>query len=412
MVALKQIESCEVCGQAKLAPVINLGSHPLCDDLVPIGDTRQCELYPIEILYCANCRTAHQRFQIPKEVLFPRTYHYRARLTADVLSGMAVLVSACENQLGSLAGKNVLDVGCNDGSLLDQFSQKGTKTFGIEPTGAYNDALGRGHVLLNDYFSIDTATTFRDQHGCPDVITFTNVFAHIENLTELLSAVRILMAPHTLLVIENHYLGAVLSQAQFDTFYHEHPRTYSFTSFCAIAESLGAHFKDISFPFRYGGNVRVMLQAGRSENPAIDAQVQEIQRIETAFDQKFQVLNKSIGEWKARMSDKIRGLVKSYGPLPAKAFPGRAAILAKLLELDEHLISAVYEKPGSPKVGHFVPGTRIPIRSEVKFFSLPAQPPVLINFAWHIASEIEQYMRKNGFRGDILDIADFNTLGQ
>ena len=110
------------------------------------------------------------------------------------------------------------------------------------------------------------------------------------------------------------------------------PSTCCFTSFCAIAESLGAHFKDISFPFRYGGNVRVMLQAGRSENPAIDAQVQEIQRIETAFDQKFQVLNKSIGEWKARMSDKIRGLVKSYGPLPAKAFPGRAAILAKLLE--------------------------------------------------------------------------------
>ena len=44
MVALRQIESCEVCGQAKLESVIDLGSHPLCDDLVPVADTRQCEL--------------------------------------------------------------------------------------------------------------------------------------------------------------------------------------------------------------------------------------------------------------------------------------------------------------------------------------------------------------------------------
>ena len=92
MVALRQIESCEVCGQAKLESVIDLGSHPLCDDLVPVADTRQCELYPIEILYCANCRTAHQRFQVPKKILFSRNYHYRARLTADVVNGLAALV--------------------------------------------------------------------------------------------------------------------------------------------------------------------------------------------------------------------------------------------------------------------------------------------------------------------------------
>lgn len=404
MVALKQMTSCEVCGQTKLETVINLGSHPLCDDLVPVGDTRQCEEYPIEILYCANCRTAHQRFQVPKRVLFPSTYHYRARLTADVIKGMATLVEACESQLGSLAGKKVLDVGCNDGSLLDQFSKKGAKTFGIEPTGAYKDALGCGHELMNEYFSVDSATAFRERHGSPDIITFTNVFAHIENLTELLSAVKILMAPHTLLVVENHYIGAVLSQAQFDTFYHEHPRTYSFTSFCSIADSLGAHFENISFPSRYGGNIRVMLQAGGAQNPAIASQVEEIKRTESAFGQEFLTLNKSIVEWKDRMSRKIADLVKSHGPLPAKAFPGRAAILAKMLELDARLISAVYERPGSPKIGNYVPGTRIPIRSEEEFFALPAQPPVMINFAWHIASEIEQYMRKSGYRGEIVDI--------
>ena len=74
---LKSILNCEVCGNTSLKPVLNLGKHPMCDDLVPVGDPRVCKEYPIEILYCNVCRTGHQKFQVPKEELFPKSYHYR-----------------------------------------------------------------------------------------------------------------------------------------------------------------------------------------------------------------------------------------------------------------------------------------------------------------------------------------------
>ena len=231
-----EITTCEVCGARELSPVLDLGKQPLCDDLVPVGSSRQCELFPIEILYCQRCRTAHQRYQVPKVQLFPPTYHYRSRFTADVLSGMDELVASVEARLGSLADRTVLDVGCNDGSLLDKFAAKGAKTMGVEPTGAYEDALGRGHAVFNDFFSEDFARTIRRQHPRIDVITFTNVFAHIENLPALLSALALVMGEDTMLVVENHYLGAVLAKNQFDTFYHEHPRTYSLTSFAAYRQ--------------------------------------------------------------------------------------------------------------------------------------------------------------------------------
>src|ERR1041384_412396 len=93
----------------------------------------------------------------------------------------------------------------------------------------------------------------------PDVITFTNVFAHIEHLDNVLRALKRLMAEQTVVVIENHYLGAVLDGNQFDTFYHEHCRTYSYTSFVHIAESLGVRLLKVDFPSRYGGNIRVFL---------------------------------------------------------------------------------------------------------------------------------------------------------
>ena len=93
---LNQIDSCEVCGNGNLKESLNLGLHPLCDDLKVIGDLGRSSEFPIEILFCEVCKTAHQKYQVQKLVLFPDTYHYRARFTADVLKGMADLVATTE----------------------------------------------------------------------------------------------------------------------------------------------------------------------------------------------------------------------------------------------------------------------------------------------------------------------------
>lgn len=406
MTAANEIHSCEVCGNDSLEPVLDLGGHPMCDDLVAVGDSRTCREYPIEILYCAKCATAHQRFQVPKQELFPTTYHYRSRFTADVLNGMAALVDACEKRLGSLQGKLVLDVGCNDGSLLDFFRKKGARTVGIEPTDAYRDGLGKGHELLNGFFAPGTAREIRAKHGSPDVITFTNVFAHIENLPEVIEALKALMSPGTMLVVENHYLGAVLDRHQFDTFYHEHPRTYSLTSFQHIARSLGVALSGVEFPARYGGNIRVFM--GGPEVAAADGapSVASVLEVEARFGERLRRMQGQVGQWKSAMTARIRDLVARNGKLSAKAFPGRAAILVKLLGVDSDSIEAVYEKPGSMKIGHYLPGTRIPIRSDDDLFALARKPPVMLNLAWHISAEIRDYLAKRGYAGQVVDILD------
>jgi hypothetical protein len=406
MTQANEIHSCEVCGNLELEPVLDLGSHPLCDDLVEVGSDRACAEYPIEILYCAQCVTAHQRFQVPKRELFPKTYHYRSRFTADVLNGMSALVDATALRLGTLQDKLVLDVGCNDGSLLDFFRAKGARTVGIEPTDAYRDGVGKGHDLINGFFSPETARDIGAKHGPPDVITFTNVFAHIENLPEVIEALRILMSPTTMLVVENHYLGAVLDRHQFDTFYHEHPRTYSLTSFQRIARSLGVALSAVEFPSRYGGNIRVFMGGPKSAGSADAASLDEVLRKEQGFGARLRAMQGEVRKWKADMGERIRSLAARHGRLPGKAFPGRAAILVKLLGIDKDSIDAVYEKPGSMKIGHYLPGTRIPIRSDEDFFALAKKPDVILNLAWHISPEIQAYLRNNGFRGEVVDILD------
>ena len=401
--------TCEVCGHDRLYSVLNLGAHPMCDDLIRVGDSRVCREYPIEILYCETCRTAHQRYQIPKQDLFPSTYHYRSRFTADVLNGMASLVDSCVQRFGSLAGKRVVDIGCNDGSLLGFFRKQGAVTIGIEPTDACLDARQNGHVAYNGYLSEKLAAEVRAAHGAADFIVFTNVFAHIEDLREVIRSLRELMSPSTVIVIENHYLGSVLDGNQFDTFYHEHPRTYSFTSFQHIARSLGLTLAGVEFPARYGGNIRVYL--GGSPTPASGAvDLQQLSVRESKFAEQFGALRLNIERWRASKRAMIDELVRQHGPLKAKAFPGRAAILVKLLGLDERTISSVYEKPGSMKIGHYVPGTRISICSDDELFASTRKDEVILNFAWHISKEIGAYLRQHGCTGrivDLIEVTDF-----
>lgn len=406
MTTTNEIHICEVCGNAELESVLDLGKHPLCDDLVAIGEKRTCAEFQIEILYCANCATAHQRFQVPKQELFPTSYHYRSRFTADVLDGMSALVNACEQRLGSLQGKLILDVGCNDGSLLDFFRKKGAKTLGIEPTDAYRDGLGKGHDLVNGFFSPETAAQLRKRHGNPDVITFTNVFAHIENLPEVIEALKILMSSSTMLVVENHYLGAVLDSHQFDTFYHEHPRTYSLTSFQQIAKSLGVRLSGVEFPSRYGGNIRVFMGGPNISLNGGAPSVESVLEAESHYGDRLRKMQGEVDQWKTRMSARILDIVSKHGKIVGKAFPGRAAILVKLLGLESDTIRAVYEKPGSMKIGHYLPGTHIPILSDEDLFAQTPKPPVILNLAWHISTEINDYLKKQGYEGEVIDILD------
>lgn len=403
---LIEVTKCEVCGADDMVPVLDLGSHPMCDDLIPIDETRSCQEFPIEIMFCGVCRTANQRFQIPKELLFPKSYHYRSRLTADVLNGMGDLVDRTIAMFGDLTGKVVLDVGCNDGSLLSLFKNHGAYTIGVEPTDAADDTNKLEHKIYKNYFDEQLVSLLLEMHGHPDFITFTNVFAHIERLDLLLKALKKLMGPDTILIVENHYLGSVLDQNQFDTFYHEHPRTYSFTSFQFIARILGVDVVGLEFPKRYGGNIRVFMGGGRFADGGQNTLIQETIEREKNFTVDFMELKKNMLVWKSKKTSQIAALHSQYGLLYAKAFPGRAAILVKLLNMNETVFKGVFEKPGSPKIGHYIPGTKIPILSDNDFEQCIQPKHPIINLAWHISSEIHDYLVKSGFQGKIVDILD------
>lgn len=390
---LKKIEFCEVCGNKKLIEVLDLGEHSLCDDLIAIGSKKTNVQYPIKILFCESCKTAHQKYQVSKEKLFTDDYHYRAKITGVVLDSMRDLVKNCKHFLGDLKNQKVLDIGCNDGSLLNFFKEEGAITFGIDPTGAAKEAKVN-HKVLKGYFDNKNAKSLLKENGYFDVITFTNVFAHIDDFQALVRNVKSLMHEKTLLIIENHYLGNILSKKQFDTFYHEHPRTYSFNSFIKIAELMKKQISKLQFLNRDGGNIRVFISNRSMENKFEE---------NIDFINEFYELGKFMKKWQHEKKKEIITYFNKFGILPAKAFPGRAAILIKLLKLDEQFISAVYEISGSIKTGYYVPGTRIPILPEADLYKKEVQLPI-INMAWHLPAAVRKNLIKNQYYAEVIDI--------
>tara|TARA_B100000965_G_scaffold183590_1_gene153281 strand:- start:2183 stop:3400 length:1218 start_codon:yes stop_codon:yes gene_type:complete len=393
------VKKCQICN-SNLSNFLNLGKQPLCDDLKLKPNSNK--FYKLQIKFCENCLTAFQTYNVEKTKLFPKQYHYRSANTKDVLLGMEDLVKNIIKLKKNLKNKVVLDIGCNDGSLLDIFRRKGCKTFGIEPTGAYKEAKKKGHNVYNQYLDIKSADKIKNKVKTIDVITFTNVFAHIENFSELIESVKKLISKETLLVIENHYLLQVIKKNQFDTFYHEHPRTYSLNSFEKISNLLNLKILKYNFVKRYNGNIRVFLGfSSVHTNSKMKIDLYEEKKIIRNMKNFQKIVNK----WKLNKKLFLQKLTKKFGPLPAKAFPGRASIIINLLGLDKNTISNVYEKNFSLKTNKFVPGTNIKILKEKYFDHKERKKGIIINLAWHISSEIKDYLKKNlKFNGKVIDI--------
>jgi hypothetical protein len=162
------------------------------------------------------------------------------------------------------------------------------------------------------------------------------------------------------------------------------------------------NFFTYEFVSRYGGNIRAYLG-----NCILK---KKITKKEINFKKAFLKMNKHLLSWKKKTKEYIFNHVKKNGKFIAKAFPGRAAILIKLLNLNENHISAVYEIKNSIKINHYVPGTRIPILPESKLYLRKDLSRPILNLAWHLPKEVRNNLVKNRYHGKVVDIKKFEKI--
>src|SRR5665213_1190143 len=272
------VDKCQVCSSSRLDPVIFIGYLPPVNTMPTIG-TRPAEqpAYPAQVLHCQDCQLVQLGLIVDPAILFPPEYPYTSGTTKILRDNFAELSRevAALYPLGPL--DLVVDMGSNDGTLLSNFAARGP-VFGIEPTQAGELANQRGIPTLISFMNRQTARTALKQKGKAKMVAATNVFAHIEDIHEIVECILELLTDDGIFVSESHYLLALIDTLQYDTIYHEHLRHYSLTSLKHLLEMHGLEVIHARRIPTHGGSIRVY--AARAGKYPVRPTVGEILGIE------------------------------------------------------------------------------------------------------------------------------------
>jgi hypothetical protein len=293
----------------------------------------------------------------------------------------------------------VIDIGANDGTLLQPFHELGCRTLGIEPSQAADVAVSRGITMIKDYFSLGSAKRAVAQHGRAKIVTAANVFAHIAGVHDVVESIKVMMREGGVFVSESHYLLDLLATRQYDTVYHEHLRYYSLQSLRRLFDMHGLEIFRIKRIPSHGGSVRAFASARGTFS--IDASVQNALNDEekaglldgTALRGFRQGVMQSKLDLMALLAPLKRGGARIFGV----GAPSRASTLITYAGLDESILDCVVEVSGSHKLDKYMPGTRIPVVDEEKLYR--EQPEYALLLSWHIADELSANLKRRGYRG-------------
>ena len=313
---------------------------------------------------------------------------------AELYSESVSIISLSKDDL-------VVDIGSNDGTLLSNFKSNGHKVQGIEPTLMGKKAIEKGISTEHAFFNAEVAKRVKNSVGQARVITATNVFAHIENVHELVEAIISLLADDGVFISESHYLLSLIATLQYDTIYHEHLRYYSLTSINYLLNQHGLeiiHAKQIP---THGGSIRVY--AARKGKHQVAQTVETILNEEKTCGLNTEMLDEfkqAVMLSKLALHTLLHDIKKDGKKIFGVGAPSRASTLVNYTGLDAAILDCVVEVKSSPKIGKYMPGTIIPVLDEQVLFE--EQPDYALLLSWHIAEELIANLTKKGFRGKFI----------
>lgn len=395
------VDKCQICDNPNLKSVLFLGYLPPVNQLHPIG-TRPKEQpsYPAELLYCPACHLVQLGLVVDPQVIFPKEYPYTSGTTKVLRDNFADLGQEARKLINVVADDLVVDIGSNDGTLLSNFASF-SKVLGITPEDIGKLAIEKGIPTILDYFTTEVIDKVKTKYGKAKIVTAANVFAHIENVNEVLENVISLLKPDGVFISESHYLYPLIKTVQYDTIYHEHLRYYSLTSLNYLLKMHGLeifHAKPIP---SHGGSIRVyaakkgLYPQNESVSKILSKEKEVVTHMDNLLKFKDKVVLSKLGLQNLLLDIKKKGK-KVFGI----SAPSRASTLINYLRLDQDILDCVVEIKGSYKIGKYIPGTLIPILDEQELYI--RQPQYALLLSWHIAQELMPKLKGKGFKGKFI----------
>jgi SAM-dependent methyltransferase len=256
---IKYIEKCRGCHaeESFLKPVLAMDPMPLAGMFC---ESRQSALdapvFPLTWMHCFHCGLVQVREDIDDQFLFVK-YNYASSGISGLVRHFEMYAEFLRNRFGSATALRFLEIGCNDGVLLNRLPRD-WKLKGFDPSDVAGRAVksNTGYELFPAPFNPETAKGNVPENSI-DVISASNCLAHISDLKAVFHAARHALKPGGEFWIEVHDLDALLKGAQWDTIYHEHKVEWSEGSLIRCVTPVGfEHLKTFRTPM-HGGALRI-----------------------------------------------------------------------------------------------------------------------------------------------------------
>ena len=374
-----EYNKCRCCGSHELTKWFSLPDSPVANALY---DEPNKDRYPLTLNFCKNCSHL-QLDSAPNPNGVFSTYRYKSGVSNFFIKHFA---EYAETIFEAKKPKTVLEIGSNDGYLLEQFKKLGCEVYGVEPSiYLREDHEKRGVPVITDFFSNRVIVENRWEEKF-DVVCANNVLAHIPDTLGVLLDIVNSLKPGGVLVAEcNDQLG-IFDGTCLDNVYHEHIDYYSPHSFATLLQRVGLVVETIDYISSHGKSFRTIARKEDSKHDII------FRRIDLKAQKK--IVQNYIDQRRRRVQEslKTRKFV-AYGAA-AKAVTS----LYTLSLVDKNLVGVVDDN--ELKQGRYFPGTDILITSPEKL----NKDAVVLVTAWNVFEDIKNKLISRGHRGEIICI--------
>ena len=365
-----RVDYCRACLARGLIHLYDFGSQPLAghyplepESVVP------AQRYPLELMRCSQCGLMQIVNLPPIDQVFHADYRYSSSTVPGLVRHFEEYAQWLQTRLRP--GSRVLEFGCNDGVLLERLSKLGFDCTGVDASDNIA-ALARAKGLVVETGFFDEEMVQRKHlAGRYDLVTCSNVFAHIHNVRQTLTAVRPALTPGGLFCIEVHDGDLLVSEQQFDTIYHEHLTYFTADSLGRLLEFNGFETVCVQKTAMHGGGLRYLARRREAESSLTSASAV------LAPPSDFVTLAVE------RCRRELNELQRQFGPLVGYGAAGRSQMFINFTGT-QRLFECVYDD--SPlRQGRYIAASDIPIRAYKGEMGGCA-----VILAWNYAADITQ----------------------
>ena len=372
--------SCSSCGSNSFETILDLGDVPLAGYFPTKEQLKDESKYPLSLVVCKKCKLVQTDSVINPQLLF-EDYRY---LSSIGLSNHFNEVANILDDRYSVKGKNILEIGCNDGVLLEPLKKLGAIVEGVDPAvNVVKLARDKGLDVYNNYFN-DTTFGDDDFGSKYDLVVSNNTFAHIIDVKSVIRGIHHVLKPGGDFIFEVHYLKSLIEGKQWDNVYHEHIFYYSITALRNMFQKHNMTLVDFEEIPIHSGSIRVTVTNRNTyESPKVLDRIE----LESQTIGKVSYLKKYGDDVKKHISEfneTIEKLSRKY-TIAGYGASGRANMFCSLTNISKDIVKFIVDE--SPeRCGRYIANTEIPIVDVETLKN--SDVDLLIIFAWNYSKMI------------------------